>query len=66
MADGYVDGTKIPDSPPPEKAKPKRPAKEWEEDMVELAELKYAKDSLRTGNVPPYFDTDKGEYFLNQ
>ena len=60
VVDGYLEATKIPPSPPPEKAKPQRSLKEWEEDRIENAELKYAKEYLRSGVVPPYFDTKEG------
>ena len=51
----------MPPPPPVERAKPQRPEKEWEKDKIEIAELKYAKEALRSGKVPPYFDTEEGE-----
>ena len=62
MAESYLEATKVPPSPPPQKAKPKRPLREWEEDRIDIAELKYAKEYLKSGVVPPYFDTQEGTF----
>jgi len=65
VADDYLEATKAPPSPPPQKAMPQRSLREWEKDKIDIAELKYAKDYLRSGIVPPYFDTLEGQQFLN-
>ncbi|XP_065057686.1 sperm-associated antigen 17-like isoform X2 [Rhopilema esculentum] len=60
----YLEATRVPPPPPAERAKPQRLEKEWEKDKIEIAELKYAKEALRSGKVPPYFDTEEGQRFL--
>ena len=61
VADDYIEATKVPPSPPPQKAMPQRSLREWEKDKIDIAELKYAKEYLRSGLVPPYFDTLEGK-----
>ncbi len=50
-----------PPSPPPvRKAMPERSQREWEKDKIQIAELNSAKDYLKSGFIPPYFDTEEG------
>lgn len=60
----YVGSTAPQPSPPPMKAEPKRPKAQWEQDKIETAELKYAKQYLKFGIVPPYFDTEQGLFVI--
>ncbi|XP_046847401.1 sperm-associated antigen 17-like [Xenia sp. Carnegie-2017] len=43
----------------------KRTAEEWERDRIDLAKLEYGKHALRHREVPPYFETAKGQAFLS-
>ena len=60
VPDQYLESTAPPVSPPPILATPKRPSNEWERDRIELAEMEYAKELIRSKNFPPYFDTQEG------
>eukprot|EP00794_Sanderia_malayensis_P015506 gene15506-17085_t len=64
LAENYMRATAPPISPPMPKAMPQRSQVEWEKDKIQIAELKFAKDYLRSSKIPPYFDTEEGQSFL--
>merc|ERR1712048_682627 len=64
LAKAYVSAIEPPPSPPPVHAHPERAPAEWEKDKIELAQLKYAKDMIRSRKFPSYFDTEDGQNFL--
>ncbi|XP_031553104.1 sperm-associated antigen 17-like isoform X2 [Actinia tenebrosa] len=62
----YVDAitpAPVPRPPPP---RWKRSRSEWERDKIELAELEYGKNALKNHEVPPYFETARGQEFLHR
>jgi len=64
LKEQYLNAIKPPSPPPVSRAQPKRPINEWEKDKIELAELKHAKNVLRSRKFPSYFDTEQGQKFL--
>ena len=56
----YMKATAPPSPPPVRKAMPERSQREWEKDKIQIAELNSAKNYLKSGFIPPYFDTEEG------